>query len=186
MENPLSLDNRDISILTQVAFKEAVLAARSTAAERGESIDFTDEGTLTTVKVETAALFDVLADVVRQNQLANVGSAVQDASNVVRGAFPGTTTVTAADGTAEAPHPAEGGGFNLEVANPAEQQGPLEPWAVAKAQELGIRKVWDNRANHNRDVADGKPKPQPAYREFITKAQKDSGVRARGIWPPNR
>ena len=162
----MSLDQRDISILTQVSFKKA-------ASRLDPNADLTDDATANQLKAEVIAFYTVLSEAVLENQkAANVGGAT--AVQQVINAFPGTTTV-ASDGTADAPHPADQGGFALEVANPAEQVGPIPDWAVAKAQEQGIRKVWDNRAKAAADPN----RNLPHFREFVARGEK-----ARGIWPP--
>ena len=160
------MDNRDVQIVTQTAFKAVMDRLPADA-------DLTDSDTLQTIAAETLGLFGVLADVIAENQKANVAMGQAAAIAAVNQAFPNSEPVN------EAPHPAEQGGFALEVANPQDQAGPLPDWLIRKAQELGVTKVWDNRAAVASDPSKAR---QPHFREFVPK-----GVdkRAAGFWPPN-
>lgn len=130
----MALDNRDKSIIAQVAFKAA--------AEHVRGLDLETETGASTFATVFALYANELFGVV--NQLTGASAAVNGggggqpsaeytqaaAENAVRDAFPGTAT-----------EPANGGGVTVK----GKQHGPLPQWLVDQAAAKGVTEVWDNR-----------------------------------------
>lgn len=143
------MDNRDMSILVQVAFKGAIEAA-------GDQIG-SDIGNAAFIET-FGFLADALITEVTARQGGTITSGPQAASPVqqIQQAFPGAGPMN-----------------QVEVITTkfGGQQGPLPDWLFHQAAAKGVTKVFDNRANLQRN-----PK-SPWF-----KAPKDQGDHA--FWPP--
>lgn len=84
-----------------------------------------------------------------------------------------TTTVASDDPFAD-----NGGGSEIRVMNPADQQGPLPAWLVSACKRDGITAVWDNRSK-----ATGK---QPVFKEAVPRGGTGSGRdgEPKAFWVP--
>lgn len=152
------MDNRDISILTQVAFKGAIEAAGSgVGSDQGnlaflETFQFLTDALLTEVKARANATPPAAKPAYPQTTQA-------DPIGVAKDIFPGAHE-------AEVAH-------NVEVIRTKDggQHGPLPSWFIKAAAEKGITKVFDNR-----DRLSSNPK-LPWF-----KSTKEQGEVA--FWPP--
>lgn len=122
----MSLDTRDKSILTQVAFKGAVEVFADT--------DLTNE----TTQVDFVNVFSFLTDALFNGVQTALGPIPQ------RDATPAPTTVAAAIDNVAAAFP----GATVEtgtVSVKGEQHGPLPDWLFSAAAAKGVTEVYDNR-----------------------------------------
>jgi len=141
------MDFRDTSIITQVAFKGAIDLCRD--------IDVTTpEG-----QAEFTSAFSFLTDVLIEGVRVQTGPAEQ-AGEIIRGNFPGTTTVQQ---PMQDPYPQ-----TQQYVPPAPQQyqpqptltikgaqhGPIPDWLYPAAAAKGVTEVYDNR-----DRAQGTKRP---------------------------
>jgi hypothetical protein len=154
------MDARDRSIGTQVAFKAAVdLAVK-------DELDLSSD--------EGQARFEKLFSHLTESLLVAMGATAEDQmAEVIRGQFPGTTTVTSnpsptpsyQPGYTQPAPPA----FNLAVKG--NQFGPLPDWLYEQAASKGVVEVYDNR-----DRATGTKRPW--FRST------SGGDDAPAFWPP--
>ena len=156
------MEFRDTSIMTQVAFKGAIDLCRD--------IDVTTpEG-----QAEFVQAFSFLTDVLVEGVRTQTDPAEQ-AADIIRGNFPGTTNVQAnPNQQAYAPPPAyvqpsQPGPYQLTVKGT--QQGPLPDWLWEQAAAKGVTEVYDNR-----DRARGTKRPH--FRSTT------GGDDAPAFWPP--
>lgn len=156
------MDFRDTSIATQVTFKGAIDLCRD--------LDLTtQEG-----QAEFVTVFSFLTDALFEAIQAQLDPA-QQAADVIRGNFPGTTTVqqNPTDNQYTPPpayvQPSQPGGFQLTIKGT--QHGPIPDWLYEQAAAKGVSEVWDNR-----DRAQGTRKPH--FRSTT------GGEDAPAFWPP--
>jgi hypothetical protein len=158
-ENPLAAKGR--SILTQVAFKEAVVSAQRDGIAI-ESDEFLSRFTF----LNGALIAEVEAQVaLAPKETASSGGG--QARQQTGGGRGGYTASGAADGEVEGLD-----GVMLEV---KKQQGPIPSWLVEQAAAAGVRSVWDNRQD-----AQGTNKPWFRAADG-TKNSKGQDV---AFWPP--
>jgi hypothetical protein len=153
------VDFRDTSIITQVAFKGAIDLCRD--------IDVTTpQG-----QAEFTQAFSFLTDVLIEGVKVQAPAAEQ-AAEVIRGNFPGTTTVQQNPNGTYNPPPSttpQAPPFQLTVKGA--QNGPLPDWLWEQAAAKGVTEVYDNR-----DRAQGTKRPW--FRSTT------GGDDAPAFWPP--
>jgi hypothetical protein len=122
----MALD-RDMSILTQVAFKGAIEVFRDS--------DLTDPemqaAFASTFSFLTSALFDAVAVAAPIATAAPQPAPAADPAALIHQAFPGTTET------------------NAIVTVKGQQHGPLPQWLIEQAAAKGVFEVWDNRNTAN-------------------------------------
>lgn len=120
------MDNRDISILTQVAFKAAVESMPPSSDDNQRSAFIEHFSFLTDA---------LLAEV--KSRLATSAPAMSSQQQIgaIKDTFPGTVEVENAPVGLEVITTKEGG-----------QQGPLPSWLIPAAAAKGVTRVFDNRA----------------------------------------
>lgn len=119
------MDNRDISIVTQVAFKGAI--------ELNPTFNSTDDASTAQFESDFSYLTSSLLTAIR----AGVGAQPTQVRNVEQVA----NVITAEFGATPAP-------FSVEVVTTKDgngQQGPFPDWFIKAAAEKGVTKVYDNR-----------------------------------------
>jgi len=159
------MDFRDTSIITQVAFKGAIDLCRD--------IDVTtQEG-----QAEFTSAFSFLTDVLIEGVRVQTDPAEQ-AADIIRGNFPGTTTVQSNPGQQSyAAPPAyvqpnqQQGPMQFALSVQGTQHGPLPDWLYEQAASKGVTEVYDNR-----DRAQGTKRPH--FRSTT------GGDNAPAFWPP--
>jgi hypothetical protein len=160
-ENPLAAKGR--SILTQVAFKEAVVSAQRDGIAI-ESDEFLSRFTF----LNGALIAEVEAQVaLAPKDAAEAAPKSNFTPRQQTGGGNGRTPSGAADGEVEGLD-----GYMLEV---KKQQGPVPSWLVEQAAAAGVRSVWDNRQD-----AQGTNKPWFRAADG-TKNSKGQDV---AFWPP--
>jgi hypothetical protein len=159
------MDFRDTSIMTQVGFKGAIDLCRD--------IDLTtQEGQAEFIQV-FSFLTDALFEAVRQG-----ADPAEQAAEIIRGNFPGTTTVQSNPGQQSyAAPPAyvqptqQPGPMQFSLSVKGTQHGPLPDWLFAEAAAKGVTEVYDNR-----DRAQGTKRPHSR--------STTGGDNAPAFWPP--
>lgn len=151
------MDDRDTSILTQVAFKEAGEQARALG------LDLLDPGGQASFEEVFSYLTESLFLGVR-TQLGGGKSVDERAAQLVQGAFPGTTVVQQQQQPPQYQgQPAQGfppavvqpyqgqpngvgvGPHNYQLTVKGNQFGPLPDWLYAAAANDNVHEVYDNR-----------------------------------------
>lgn len=154
------MDFRDISIITQVAFKGTIDLMRD--------IDVTTEQGQAEFTQAFSFLIDVLVEGVKTQ-----APAAEQAAQIIQGNFPGTTVVSSNPGVTYNPpsHTAPPAPpFALSVKGA--QHGPLPEWLFEQAAAKGVTEVWDNR---DRAASNSK------YPHFKSTT---GGPNAVPFWPP--
>lgn len=167
------MDFRDTSIITQVAFKGAIDLCRD--------IDVTTaEG-----QAEFTSAFSFLTDVLIEGVRLQADPAEQ-AAQIIRGNFPGTTVVqengsyqeTLGGNTQPYPQGQTSGSYQMgqpvatfQLSVKGTQHGPLPEWLYEQAAAKGVTEVYDNR-----DRAQGTKRPH--FRSTT------GGDNAPAFWPP--
>jgi hypothetical protein len=166
------MDDRDASILTQVAFK----AASENAAAMG----------LNMTAPEHRAVFEEMFSYFTESVFQGVRTSLEQqvAANVVK-QFPGTVAVgqTGSYPVSQAPsfypqsQPVAAGYGGTQFQPPrikGQDNGPFPDWALAKFAEKGETEVWDNR-----HMLPAKPR-LPWFKSTT------GGNDANAYWPPDR
>jgi hypothetical protein len=179
--DPVTVENRKISVSFSRKVSDGNYGSReATAWVQG---DVAPEATVGAISLALGDLFlsaqsavlDQLGigytiDTENGNLVENEVTPAVQAENVVRATF-GTSNVTVVDEGA-------GGGGDIRVMNPADQQGPLPGWLVSACKRDGITAVWDNRSK-----ATGK---QPHFKEAVARGGTGHGKdgEPKAFWPP--
>jgi hypothetical protein len=160
----MNLTPKDVSILTQVAFKAAAESVEDPTTEEGSS-QFSTAFSLFRDELFTA----VEADLEKY------------ATKPQRTEVPATPKSGAVRSTEQALQDELGATFAVEIVNDVDN-GPIPAWALAKMAERGCTRVYDNRA----DLPEYPTRPwfknaddtQDAY--WPDKPKKAGGARKRG------
>jgi len=163
------MNDKDINIVTQVAYKEAALDARKSG------IDVTtDEGLLLLVQLTEAHASVLVAEINRQvaglrgsQTVAPAPVAASVAAAPAAASFDAEASMTAAFGAESAP-------AEIYVKNGLHENTPLPAWLFEKLAAVGETEVYDNRG----EIA-GTRKPH-----FRAVNVKDDSDRPLGFWPP--
>jgi len=136
------------------------------------AVDLCHDIDLTTAegKSEFELVFSFLQDSLRQAITVAMGPDDR-AAEVIRGAFPGTTTESNGSSTNYATPPSTTPP-NAQLTVKGQQFGPLPDWLYEQAAARGVTEVWDNR-----DRARTKPK----YPWFKSTSGGEDAV---PFWPP--
>lgn len=119
----MQITERDTSILSQVAFKEAARFYDGTEAS-------------------VPAFLDALS-ILTDGLIAQVKTTTEAHATVSQAASVPVQQPAAGTAAAATQQLASNGMFTLSIKG--EQHGPIPDWAVAKAAENGVTEVWDNR-----------------------------------------
>lgn len=157
-ENPL--DPKGRSILTQVAFKEAVRSAIAVG------VDVMD--------ASFVERLSFLADALTAEVISQVGNAPAPAA-APQVSYKTPPTVVLSNGAAEQMVVNEFGAEPFGLAVQGTQHGELPPWLIEQAAVKGVSKVWDNR-----DQVQGTKKPHFRAADGTV----DANGREVAFWPP--
>lgn len=154
-------DYRDTSIQTQVSFKGAI--------DLCHDLDLTtQEG-----QAEFIQVFSFLTDALIEGVRGQTGPD-QQAAEIIRGNFPGTTTVQSnpnQQSYAQPPAYVQQPQQQFSLSIKGTQHGPIPDWLYEQAAAKGVTEVYDNR-----DRAQGTKRPH--FRSTT------GGDDAPAFWPP--
>lgn len=153
------MDNRDNVIGIQVAFKGAIDMSKGAdlSTEPGQG--------------EFKLTFDFLKDTLLES-MTGAASPTEQAAQIIRGNFPGTTNVASNETPGYNPPPQYANGQQHTLTIKGQQHGPIPPWMFEAAAAAGVTEVYDNR-----DRAATNPK----YPQFKATS---GGPNATPFWAP--